>query len=94
MSSVQPLLLLNQKDPVVLSNTSKPVSGLLMAVRWAPDILGISIPLLVLLTSNWAEAAGVLVPMPTDCADTLPLTARLVMAMSSLFIIDWLNVVG
>jgi hypothetical protein len=36
-----------------------------MAFIWAVVTLGISTPLVVLLTSNCADAAGVAVPMPT-----------------------------
>lgn len=43
-----------------------------MATLWAKVILGGKNPLVVLLTSNCADDAGVLVPIPT-CAWTLEL---------------------
>ncbi len=42
--------------------------GASMTMRCAAVILGGKNPLVVLLTSNWADAAGVVVPMPTPCA--------------------------
>jgi hypothetical protein len=42
-----------------------PAAGLAMAIRWACVIRGGNKPLVVLVTSNSAEALGVVVPMPT-----------------------------
>jgi hypothetical protein len=55
--------------------TSKPVSGLAMAERCASVIRGGNKPLVVLETSNAAEAAGVVVPIPI-CAFTKLITTN------------------
>ena len=48
--------------------TSKPVAGEGIAALCAPVILGISMPFVVLDTSNCADEFGVLVPIPMFCA--------------------------
>ena len=50
---------------VVVLNNSNPVAGLLIASRWVLVMRGINAPLVVLLTSNSADADGLDVPMPT-----------------------------
>ena len=65
----------NQKPDVDISKTSKPVAGEEMDSRWIVDILGISIPRVVLWISTAALAFGEVVPMPTDC-DQIPGLSR------------------
>jgi hypothetical protein len=50
---------------VVVLNITKPVAGVTIKLRSAVVILGGKKPLVVLLTSNCADAAGVSVPIPT-----------------------------
>jgi hypothetical protein len=54
----------------------KPFAGEAIALRWAVSILGGKKPLLVLLTSNWADAAGVVVPIPTFCPLAVPINTK------------------
>ena len=61
-----PLLTCNSPAlPQSVHQTISPVAGLAMASLWACVIRGGNKPLVVLVTSNSAEAWGVVVPIPT-----------------------------
>jgi hypothetical protein len=52
-------------QPLVVLIIIKPATGVAMALRSAVVILGGKNPCVVDLTSSFADASGVLVPMPT-----------------------------
>ncbi len=52
---------------VLILNKTKPVAGFSMPSLCVVVILGGKSPFVVLLTSNCADVAGVLVPIPTFC---------------------------
>jgi hypothetical protein len=58
-------LFLTSKLLVVVLKIIKPAAGLTMASRCVVVIRGGNSPFVVLLTSNCADAAGVVVPIPT-----------------------------
>jgi hypothetical protein len=60
-----PELFLVSRLFVVVLNITKPVAGVTIKLRSAVVILGGKKPLLVLFRSNTADAAGVVVPIPT-----------------------------
>jgi hypothetical protein len=64
-SETQAELFLISKLLVVLLKITRPATGLAMAFLSVVVILGGKKPLVVLLTSNCADAAGVVVPIPT-----------------------------
>jgi hypothetical protein len=68
LSETHAELFLISKLLVVVLKITRPATGLAMAFLSVVVILGGKKPLVVLLTSNCADAAGVVVPMPTFCA--------------------------
>jgi hypothetical protein len=67
LNEAQAELFLISKLLVVILKMIKPVAGEDIASRWTVVILGGNNPLVVLLISSCAEAAGLFVPIPT-CA--------------------------
>jgi hypothetical protein len=67
LNEAQAALFLISKLLVVILKMIKPVAGEDIASRWTVVILGGNNPLVVLLISSCAEAAGIFVPIPT-CA--------------------------
>jgi hypothetical protein len=67
LNEAQAALFLISKLLVVILKMIKPVAGEDIASRWTVVILGGNNPLVVLLISSCAEAAGLFVPIPT-CA--------------------------
>jgi hypothetical protein len=65
LSETQAELFLISKLLVVVLKIIRPATGLAMAFLSLVVILGGKKPLVVLLTSNCADAAGVVVPIPT-----------------------------
>ena len=53
---------------MVVSYNINPLAGFTIAIRDVDEVLGISIPFVLLFTSNIALACGVLLLMPTDWA--------------------------
>lgn len=76
LSETQAELFLISKLLVVVLKIINPVAGLAMAFLCAVVIRGGNSPFVVLLTSNCADAAGVVVPIPTACAMLVMVTTK------------------
>jgi hypothetical protein len=82
-----PELFLVSRLFVVVLNITKPVAGVTIKLRSAVVILGGKKPLVVLLTSSCADAAGVVVPIPTLCAMLAIVMAKKTNMANALFMI-------
>ena len=68
-------------------HTTRPVAGLTMASRWVAVIRGGKKPWFAELTSKRADAAGLIVPMPTLCPCVILMNNRDAMAKNNFLII-------